>query len=199
MRVEERRPLVLDAALALLASGSPSPVSMEAIAARAGVAKPSVYNCFESKEALLQALAEREEKRIEELVDKALTGLDLTAPAVDLLAAGFTAILQSVEGSPPTWRLLYPTDGNRPPAVTRRMFRVRERNTKLLQAVLAAHLSEHGDEAERKAAFLAHMVAGMLDQMIELVLAETQQFAPGELARMGAELVVNGEGGLQRP
>src|SRR5438045_3350559 len=61
---ERRRPLVLDAAFAVFLERGYAAASMDAIAERAGVTKPVVYACFESKEALFAALMEREEQRV---------------------------------------------------------------------------------------------------------------------------------------
>ena len=54
---ELRRPLVLDAALPLFARDGYDAVSMQAIADAAGVSKPVLYSCFDSKEELFERAA----------------------------------------------------------------------------------------------------------------------------------------------
>jgi len=60
----ERRELLLDAAARLLAGGDAESVTMEAVAAQAGVSRALVYKHFENRHDLLAALYERESGRL---------------------------------------------------------------------------------------------------------------------------------------
>ena len=56
--------MVLDVALRIFIERGSAAVSMDAIAAAAGVTKPVVYACFPGRSELLEALLEREERRL---------------------------------------------------------------------------------------------------------------------------------------
>lgn len=56
----ERRELLLDAAVALVAGGGVDALSMEAVAERAGVSRPLVYKHFANRDELLGAVYRRE-------------------------------------------------------------------------------------------------------------------------------------------
>src|SRR5690349_23093910 len=67
-----RRPLVLDAALAVWAEHGYRGTTMAAIAAQAKVSKPVLYECFDTKDAVLRALLDREEDRLMRATQQAL-------------------------------------------------------------------------------------------------------------------------------
>ena len=65
-RSEEAKRAILEAAQALLDEGGPGAVSMEAVAARAGVGKPTVYRWWPDRHAVVMAaLMAKEEKKEE--------------------------------------------------------------------------------------------------------------------------------------
>lgn len=69
------RARLLDATGVVLARSGPRKLSLSAIAAEAGVSRPTLYKYFASKEALLLALATHEKSRFVRQLDVALTGL----------------------------------------------------------------------------------------------------------------------------
>jgi len=105
MPPEERREQLLDAALGLIAEKGYESVSMEAIARRAGVTKPVVYDLFGTLADLLDALLEREEERaLMQLAELMPQPADDADPA-KLLVDGLDAFLRAVETRPDAWRL----------------------------------------------------------------------------------------------
>ena len=72
---ELRRPLVLDAALPLFARDGFEAVSMQAIADAAGVSKPVLYSCYDSKEELFEELLRREERKFWHMVEESVPAL----------------------------------------------------------------------------------------------------------------------------
>jgi AcrR family transcriptional regulator len=195
----ERAPLILDATIELLRTRPGEGISMDAIAAHAGVAKPSVYNCFPTKAELFAAVAEREERHIRDLVRGSLANLDPNGSAEELLAAGLGAILESVAARPAGWRLVYPLIEPKEPMLARRMLAVRKDNLTMTEQLCRHYLERHGAaDAEDEARFLAHMVAGVLDQLIELVLAGDEP-DPREAARRAARLLAGGIEALLEP
>lgn len=97
MPIEVRREQVLDAALRIICEHGYAAANMEAIARETGVAKTVVYDAYGTREKLLRALLEREERRILDTLE-APTGGDLLA----WVEHGLHAVLQS----PAEWRLL---------------------------------------------------------------------------------------------
>jgi AcrR family transcriptional regulator len=194
----ERAPLILDATLELLRTARGERVSMDDIAQQAGVAKPSVYNCFSTKADLFAALAEREERQIRELVAGSLSQLDPDGSAEELLAEGFGAILRSVAERPAGWRLVYPLIEPKEPALARRMLAVRRDNIAMTEQLIHRYLERHrAAQSEAAARFVARMVAGFLDQLIEMVLAG-EESEPDRAARRAARLLAHGVEDLTR-
>ena len=74
---ERRRPDVLDAALELFLEHGYDGTSMQAVADRAEVTKPVVYDCFPGKDELFRALLAREEERILAEIQSAFQNADL--------------------------------------------------------------------------------------------------------------------------
>ena len=102
----ERREQLLDAALAIALAGGPEEVTMEAVARRAGVTKPVVYQLFAHRAALLSALIDREEMRaLEQLGAIMPSGLgDLGAAA--LVFRSVSALVDAVQARPAVWTIL---------------------------------------------------------------------------------------------
>src|SRR5690242_19984085 len=72
-----RREPVLDAALAIFTEGGFEAASMVAIAERAEVAKPVLYDCFPGgKEELWRSLLEREERRFLDHMGRSLRAVE---------------------------------------------------------------------------------------------------------------------------
>lgn len=98
----ERRSQFLDAALVAIRRDGPG-VSMEAIAAEAGVTKPIVYRLFGDREGLLQALTERFG---DELVDRLRADLPSGANPREALAAAIDTYVASIEQDPALYRFI---------------------------------------------------------------------------------------------
>jgi AcrR family transcriptional regulator len=107
--LEVRRQQALDAALRLICERGYAAANMEAIARAMGVAKTVVYEAFGSRDKLLRALLEREERHI-------LAALEVPAGGdlLDWVERGLAAVREN----PAEWRLfLAPADGT--PALVR--------------------------------------------------------------------------------
>jgi AcrR family transcriptional regulator len=123
---ERRRPLVLDAALEIFASGGFADASMQAIADRAGVSKAVLYDCFPGgKQEIYYALLERGE---ETFMQHMLGVLEKTAnlPVDESLRIGLRAFLDYAEIHPHSFRVIFGEAGTRDPEVARRAERTRE-------------------------------------------------------------------------
>lgn len=188
-----RRPLILDAALRLLVSEDSAAVSMDAIAAAAGVTKPVVYSCFPSKTELWRALIEREEQRMLAHVGGALPEQpNLDDPEAGL-RSGLAAFLSAVAAEPDSWRLIYLAERGAVPEIRRRVVRGRELQLEALRGLTTAQYAARGErDAERKGELLAGTIVATAEMAARLVLEAPERWSPQELAEMLARLVVRG-------
>ncbi len=89
---------ILDGALALVAEEGMRAVTMDAVAARAGAGRMTVYRRFGDHAGLLEALTVRETRRA--LAQIAATQADASIGAVDLVAEGFAAAIRIAREHP---------------------------------------------------------------------------------------------------
>src|ERR687897_3038832 len=147
---ERRRPEVLDAALKLFLKSGYDGTSMQAVADEAGVTKPVVYACFDSKDELFRALLAREEERIVGEIQGAFANADLSDPERTLVE-GFTGFLRAVDESPEVYRLIFLGEGGGNAAVAHRIQRGREEQVRRLSELARGWLESSGNGKRSKA------------------------------------------------
>jgi AcrR family transcriptional regulator len=106
---EERRQELLDAAEAAIRRDG-ADVSMEQIAAEAGITKPTLYDHFDGKGALTDALLDRYGVR---LMGRLLAGMGEPMPPGEILRGGIEEFLTSVERDPEIVRFILAGSGSR--------------------------------------------------------------------------------------
>jgi len=104
LKPEARREQLLDVALALAAGGDVAAVSVEDLAAAAGVSEGLLYHYFPTKQALVEAAVRR---AADEFLDTLYAARDVGGDPVEQLAAGFEAYLDHVEAQPVGWRAIF--------------------------------------------------------------------------------------------
>jgi AcrR family transcriptional regulator len=185
---ERRRPEVLDAALKLFLESGYDGTSMQAVADEAGVTKPVVYACFDSKDELFRALLAREEERIVGEIQGAFANADLSDPETTLIE-GYTGFLRAVGESPEVYRLIFLGEGGGNAAVAHRIQRGREEQVKRLSALARRWLEANGNgkrseaEIERTARLLGNTIAGIAEAGARLLLTEEDGWTPETLGR----------------
>src|SRR3954454_5696253 len=107
---------------------------MQAVADEAGVTKPVVYACFNSKDELFRALLAREEERNVGEIQEAFANADLSDPETTLVE-GFTGFLRAAGESPEVYRLIFLGEGGGNAAVARRIQRGREAQVETLSGL----------------------------------------------------------------
>jgi AcrR family transcriptional regulator len=183
---ERRRPEVLDAALKLFLKGGYDGTSMQAVANEAGVTKPVVYACFDSKDELFRALLRREEDRILAEIQGAFKA-DLSDPETTL-TDGFTGFLRAVGDSPDVYRLIFMGEGGGNAAVADRIRRGRQAQVDALSALArpwldAAHRKAPQAEIDRTARLLGNSIAGLAEAGARLLLSGEDGWTPETLGR----------------
>ncbi|HWE15265.1 MAG TPA: helix-turn-helix domain-containing protein [Solirubrobacteraceae bacterium] len=170
----ERREQLLDVTARLVAERGFHPISVEAVALRAGVTRATVYNHFSDLRELLEAVIERETSRaLAQVSETALTNLDEGDPERLMLDA-LAAYLQAVRSSPTTWRLvLTPTEGA-PAALHEKIAAGRaavlERLSRAVRPVV-----------DHDAELTARVLSAISDEYARLVLTDPHHFSPERL------------------
>lgn len=107
-----RREQLLDVTKEIVGERGLHAVSIDAVARRAGITRPVVYEHFSDLEGLLRALLEREAARaLAQLATFMPTALE-EREVLDALLSALRGYLEAVRADPVTWRLvLVPTEG----------------------------------------------------------------------------------------
>jgi AcrR family transcriptional regulator len=182
-----RRPEVLDAALKLFLQSGYDGTSMQAVADEAGVTKPVVYACFNSKDELFRALLAREEERIVGEIQGAFANADLSDPETTLIE-GFTGFLRAVGESPEVYKLIFLGEGGGNAAVARRIQRGREAQVETLSRLARRWLRGRNGSRPRirlevRARLLGNAIAGLAESGARLLLSGTDDWTPETLGR----------------
>lgn len=108
----ERREQLMDAALEVVLDEGYGGVSIEAVARRAGVTRPVVYDHFPNLGRLLHAVIEREERISLEQLEQVVPEDPGERDPIEVLADGVRRFLEAVASRPATWRIiLLPLEG----------------------------------------------------------------------------------------
>jgi AcrR family transcriptional regulator len=179
---------VLDAALKLFLRSGYDGTSMQAVADEAGVTKPVVYACFDSKDDLFRSLLAREEQRIVGEIQGAFSNADLSDPETTLVE-GFTGFLRAVGDSPEVYRLIFLGEGGGNAAVADRIQRGREEQVRRLTELAKGWLESNGngkrssDEIDRTARLVGNSIAGVGESGARLLLSGDDGWTPETLGR----------------
>lgn len=190
---ERRRPLILDAALEVYVERGYRGTSMQAVADAAGVTKPVVYECYPSKDELLLALLDREERRLMDAISEALPSNLVSDNTEAVLAAGFTAFLVGVGQAPNSWRVVFDSGWGSGSAVAARVRRVREMVVgQLRELVRQSMIVAEIDDIDRKAPVVAEVIATVAESCARMLVLEHYPWTAAELATYVARLLARG-------
>jgi AcrR family transcriptional regulator len=179
---------VLDAALKLFIRSGYDGTSMQAVADQAGVTKPVVYACFDSKDELFRALLRREEERILAEIQGAFANADLADPEPTLIE-GMTGFLRAVNQSPDVYRLIFMGEGGGNVALAERIRRGREQQVRQLTELAKSWLESKGNgkrskaQVEKTARLLGNSIAGLAESGARLLLSGDDGWTPETLGR----------------
>ena len=182
-----RRPEVLDAALELFLKTGYDGTSMQAVAEKAGVTKPVVYACFDSKDELFRALLRREERRILTEIQGAFQNADLSDPETTL-TEGFIGFLRAVDDSPDVYRLIFMGEGGGNAAVADRIRLGRQAQVDQLSELARRWLKTRNGRAskpqiDKTARLLGNAIAGLAESGARLLLSGEDGWTPETLGR----------------
>ena len=166
-----RRPLVLDAALAVWDAEGYRGTTMAAIAARAGVSKPVLYECYDNKDDVLRALLDREEGLLMSATQAALP-VDDAKGLRATVAAAYEAFFEAVLAHPVSWRIVVDAQRVMPKAIESRYHQARALFVDQI-AELVRRLTPGGDQlTDAEALVLASNFASLAEDNASLLLRQ---------------------------
>ncbi len=190
---ERRRPLILDAALAVYVERGYRGTSMQAVADTAGVTKPVIYECYPNKDELLLALLDREEHRLLEAITESLPTNLISNNVEAVLAAGLTAFLAGAGQAPNSWRVVFDSGWGSGSVIAARVRRVRETVVGQLRELVRQHMvADEVADVDRKAPVVAELIASVSESCARMLLLEHHPWTAAELATYVARLLVRG-------
>lgn len=179
MSAEARREQVLDVARELVAERGFPGVSVQAVAARAGVTRPVVYEHFRSLDDLLEAVVDREMTRALEQVERTAVG-DLSAgDPVELLLESLGRYLSAVAAEPDTWRLVLTAPEGAPASLRRRVLRGRARVRRSLTDAVRPEGLPRWLSADAETT--ARVLSAIADEYASMVLDSPRRHTPARL------------------
>lgn len=186
---EVRQQQLLDAALAILVDDGLDAVTVESVAARAGVTRPVVYDQFGDLDGLLVALVDREEQAalspLVSIVGPDPGDVEPERFLVDALAR----FLDAVRASPRTWRVvLLPSDGASE-LVRERVERSRAEITARVGELLDWGFTARGGPIGLDTGLLGELLVAIGEEAARLVVAHPRRYAPKRLVGVAEVLV----------
>lgn len=185
--IEQRRSDVLDAALHIVVREGYAAVTMEAVAAAAGVTKPVVYGVFPNREALLGDLLRREQAAaLEQLVKLLPTlrrGLNAGAHPADVLADALDGFLAAVRDAPERWSCIVVPMADMPP-----QFNAAREETRALVLASAEELGRwitrtFDGPPDLDPELIAHTVVTLAEMAARLVLTDPEEYEPARFVK----------------
>ena len=173
---EQRREQLLDVVLDVIDTDGVGAVSMDAVAKRAGVTRPVVYNHFTDSNDMLRASLDRESKHALAQIIEALP----TRGDDDLGAAFhhfFDVHLHAVTDAPQRWRSIFLIAPSVTPALHKRVARLRAGIARELEATLR-HSCRNADPE-----MLANHLLAALWESGRLLLVAPAEFTHERLLR----------------
>jgi AcrR family transcriptional regulator len=168
-----RREQILDVALEVFANAGFHGASMNDIADAAGVTKPVLYQHFDSKRDLYQALIEEVGNRLRTNIDKA------TAEATDgksQTELGFRAYFRWVADDHDGFRLLFGSGSRRDDEFNDAIRKITAESARAVAPLIAVDI----DESHRET--LAHAIVGLAEGASRRLVGLGQDFDPDAIA-----------------
>jgi AcrR family transcriptional regulator len=168
----ERREQLLDLALELIVTEGFEALTMEALAARAGVGKPVVYRVFPGALPLLGALVQREQRRAEAALDRCIPADPGDRPALEVLLTALDGFVEEALAAPLTWRLvLLPPEGA-PKALRALVERRRANVVRRVARLVAWGRPQLGVEGLPDEELLARLIVSASQEQARIVLED---------------------------
>jgi AcrR family transcriptional regulator len=190
---ERRRPLILDAALEVYVERGYRGTSMQAVADAAGVTKPVVYECYPSKDELLLALLDREERSLIDAISKAVPRNPAFDDVEAVLAAGLTAFLTGAGQATNSWRVVFESRRGADSVVAVRVRRARDMILGQIRGLVRLYLeAAEVDDVDRKVPVVAELLTTVAESCARMLVLEHYPWTAAELAIYVSRLITRG-------
>jgi AcrR family transcriptional regulator len=186
---EVRRRQLLDAALDVVTESGFDAVTVEAVAQRAGVTRPVVYDAFGDLERLMLALIDREEKLALTPLLEILGGDPGDVDPEAFLIESLRAFLRAVRSNPRTWRLVLMPPRGSSHELRARIVRSRRVLADRITALLEWGVARRGGPPELDHALVARLIVAAGEDAARLMLDHPRRFGPDRLAAVGGDLL----------
>ena len=184
-----RREQLLDVALEVFAGAGYHGTSMNDVADAAGVTKPVLYQHFESKRELYQALLDEVGARLLGAISAATSG---TVDGREQTELGFRAYFRWVAEDHDAFQLLYGGGSRRDEEFSRAVRRVTAEAAAAIAPLIAADI----DDEHRLT--LAHALVGLAEGASRRLVERGEAFDPDVLARQVSDLAWAGLRAVRR-
>jgi AcrR family transcriptional regulator len=184
-----RREQLLDVALEVFARSGYHDTSMNDVAEAAGVTKPVLYQHFESKRELFQALLDAVGARMLHAIREGTSGATDGKSRTEL---GFRSYFRWVSQDHDAFMLLYGGASRRDQEFSRAVRRVTNGMVQAIAPLIAADI----DDEHRLT--LAHALVGLAEGASRRLVERGEAFDPDEIARQVSDLAWAGLRGVHR-
>lgn len=175
----ERRDQLLDVTSRQLSERGFHGLSIESVAAGAGVTRATVYLHFRDLQQLLETVIDRETSRaLAQFSETALTPLDEGDPR-ELMLEALEAFLQAVRSRPATWRLILMPPEGAPQQLRDRITAGRVIALERLAAAVAPLADRNPDMPD--AELTARILSALSDEYARLVLTDAGAYPVSRL------------------
>ena len=192
MSAEERREQLLDVAKVLVDESGFHGINIEAVARRAGITRPVVYNHFGDLDSLLEAMIEREGARGLAQLAEVIPSSPGDDPQEALIGA-LRGYLETVRADPITWRLVLMPPEGAPEVLRERITQGRDAIVAVLAELVRAGAGGGPESPDPE--LTARTISAIADEGARLMLTDPKRYptervidhAAWLLARVSAE------------
>ena len=174
MTAAERREQLLDVTRDLVGEQGFHAVSIEAVARRAGITRPVVYDHFGDLPGLLEAMLDRENARSLAQLADVLPSPDEGRDPREALVGALRGYLEAVRAEPITWRLVLMPPEGAPASLRERITEGRAAVVAVLAQVVGAAFAP--EQASPDPELTARMLSAMSDEAARLTLTQPDEF-----------------------
>lgn len=178
---DDRREQIFDAALDLVDAGGVEAVTIQAVARKAGVTRPLVYDFFADRNALVSQLFAREEA----LALRDALGAVASAPSgpdfPSFLADSLATFLEMVLRRPKTWRVILLRSRSLPAEAQARLTRGRAEVAARVEALVRTLVRDTEDAADLPDVVAVAVVAAC-ESAARMVLEDPETYPPRRVA-----------------
>jgi AcrR family transcriptional regulator len=192
---EVRREQLLDAAREVIGEGGFDALTIEAVAQRAGVTRPVVYDLFGDLDAMVTALIDREERAALAPLLEIVGDAEPDAEPEEFLLDATVRFLDAVHSDPATWRLLLMPPQGVAPAIGERFDSSRRLIADRVTALLDWGIAKRGGPEGLDHELFARLIVAAGEDAARLTLRHPRRFPPdrlASLARSGAGVLPAG-------